>query len=178
MSTVIISRHAGAVEWLKLRAIEGDVIEHATIDDVRGKHVVGNLPLALASYAASVTAIEMPLLKPEQRGKDLTPAEMDEAGACLRTFHVHEQVAPMVLMRGASYTFSSQENPIIREFSNRMETDEHGQWMTLLSKAFPTVPFLYYTEWDGQPRAHYLIDGVAHEAHVAAEVSRPPVEVE
>lgn len=31
----------------------------------------------------SVTEIEMPLLRPEQRGRELTPSEMDAAGALL-----------------------------------------------------------------------------------------------
>jgi len=87
---LIISRHAGAIEWLKQRGIEGRVIVHATVDDIRGEDVIGHLPLALASCAASVTTIDLPFLRPEQRGKDLSPEEMDEAGACTRTFRVRE----------------------------------------------------------------------------------------
>ena len=59
------------------------VLAHVTADDVAGKHVLGVLPLSLARHAASVTEVAMPLLRPEQRGNELTPAEMDAAGARL-----------------------------------------------------------------------------------------------
>jgi len=36
---VIITRHKGIVEWLRRRGITGEVIEHATKDDVEGKNV-------------------------------------------------------------------------------------------------------------------------------------------
>jgi putative CRISPR-associated protein (TIGR02620 family) len=86
--TVIVTRHAGLAEWLKLHGITGNVIAQATPADVRGKRVVGALPLSLAAEAAEVIGIDMPGLKPEQRGKDLTPAEMDAAGATMSTYQV------------------------------------------------------------------------------------------
>lgn len=85
---VIVSRHAGAVEWLRRQGIKGKVIAHATADDVRGCEVYGNLPLHLAAEAASVTIISLPDLRPDQRGKDLSPAEMDTTGAHLESFEV------------------------------------------------------------------------------------------
>lgn len=85
---LIVSRHAGAVEWLRMRGITGPVVTHATPEDVRGRDVVGNLPLALAAEALTVTTIDLPDLPPEQRGKDLSPEEMDAAGACLATYQV------------------------------------------------------------------------------------------
>ena len=85
---VIITRHKGLVEWLRRRGIEGEVIAHATEDDVRGKDVIGNLPLHLASVALSVTVVDMPYLSPELRGQDLSPEQMDEAGATLRRYVV------------------------------------------------------------------------------------------
>lgn len=88
--TLIVTRHAGLVEWLDRQGIRGRVIEHATADDVRGQHVVGALPLHLAALAASVTTVDMPGLRPEQRGVDLTPDEMDAAGATLRRYRVEE----------------------------------------------------------------------------------------
>jgi len=65
--------------------MEIPVVSHADAECVRGKHVLGVLPLSLAKHAASVTEVEMPLLRPDQRGKELTPAEMDAAGARLGT---------------------------------------------------------------------------------------------
>jgi CRISPR-associated protein Csx16 len=86
--TVIVSRHAGAVEWLRLRGFEGKVIAQASRYDVEGCIVVGSLPLWLASTAAEVWAIDMPNLTEAQRGKDLTPAEMDAAGASITQYRV------------------------------------------------------------------------------------------
>ena len=86
--TVIVSRHAGAVEWLAAQGVAGTVIEQATAEDVRGKVVVGNLPLHLAAEAHQVGSIDLPGLTREQRGRDLTPAEMDAAGAVIRWYIV------------------------------------------------------------------------------------------
>ena len=87
---LIITRHRGLVEWLSSRGIEGRVLTHATEDDVREQDIYGVLPLGLASLAKTVTTVEMPGLKPEQRGKDMSPEEMDAAGARLRIFRVTE----------------------------------------------------------------------------------------
>ncbi len=83
MDTVIITRHKGAVEWLRLRGITGTVIEQAAENDVRGKRVIGALPMNLAALTASYVTIDMPKLKLEDRGKDLSPEEMDERGATM-----------------------------------------------------------------------------------------------
>lgn len=86
---VIVTRHAGAIEWLRQRGIEGEVIAQvASPEQIRGKVVVGALPLHLAAEAAEVVAIDMPRLSAEQRGKDLSPAEMDAAGATLSRYVV------------------------------------------------------------------------------------------
>ena len=81
MTKLIITRHAGAVEWLRRRGIEGEVIAHATPDQVRGRICYGVLPLNLAALASEVWAIDMPDLEAADRGRDLTPKEMDAAGA-------------------------------------------------------------------------------------------------
>jgi putative CRISPR-associated protein (TIGR02620 family) len=89
MERLIIARHAGAVEWLRRNGIKGQVVAH--VDDpeiLEDKHVYGVLPLYLAARARSITEIAMPGLTPEQRGKELTPEEMDEAGARLQTYFV------------------------------------------------------------------------------------------
>ena len=89
-SRVIVTRHQGLVEWLRRRGIEGEVIAHATEDDVRGKDVIGNLPLHLANVALSVTVVDMPNLPPELRGQDLSPEQMDQAGATLTRYVVQK----------------------------------------------------------------------------------------
>ena len=57
MEFLIVSRHAGAVEWLADRGITGDVMSQVGPDDVTGKHVVGNIPLHLACLAGQVIVI-------------------------------------------------------------------------------------------------------------------------
>ena len=86
--TVIVTRHAGLIAWLAARGITGDVIAQATPDDVSGKHVIGALPLHLAALADRVTTVDMPSLTAAQRGQDLTPEEMDAAGATLTSYEV------------------------------------------------------------------------------------------
>lgn len=73
MSSIIVTRHKALVDLLVERGLVesgAPVIEHATAEDVRGKDVIGVLPLSLAVLANSVT--EIPLaLTPELRGKEL-----------------------------------------------------------------------------------------------------------
>lgn len=85
---LIVTRHSGLVEWLRQHGITGRVVEQANAETVRGRRVIGVLPLHLAAEAAEVVVVDMPRLRPEQRGQDLTPAEMDEAGAALTTYVV------------------------------------------------------------------------------------------
>ena len=84
---VIVTRHKGLVEWLKLHGIEGEVIEHATPEQISGKNVVGVLPLNLAALAATITTVDM-ALPAEKRGVDLTPEEMDSFGATMNKYRV------------------------------------------------------------------------------------------
>lgn len=86
--TVIVTRHSGLVAWLAERGIEGPIVAQATAADVRGREVIGVLPLALAAECASITTVDMPGLALAQRGQDLTPAEMDAAGATLTKYIV------------------------------------------------------------------------------------------
>jgi len=88
MSTVIVTRHQGLVQWLAMRGITGEVIAQATPDDIKGKDVYGVLPLHLAAKANTVTTVDMPNLPAEKRGQDLTPEEMDQYGAKLTTYIV------------------------------------------------------------------------------------------
>ena len=79
---VIVTRHAGQVEWLRRQGVTGTVIGHVDRpDQIAGKVVFGILPLHLAAEARLVVATDFPRLRPEQRGKDLTPEQMDAAGA-------------------------------------------------------------------------------------------------
>jgi len=89
LDTIIVSRHPAAIEWLRAthpEFAEAPVLASATADDVRGKHVVGNLPLSLAAEAAMVSAFEF--TGPQPRGAEYTVADMVAAGARLRTYAV------------------------------------------------------------------------------------------
>lgn len=86
---VIVTRHAGAVEWLRRQGIVGDVIRHVSdAAQISGRVVIGALPLHLAAEAERVGSIDLPGLTTDMRGKDLSPEEMDIAGATLRWYVV------------------------------------------------------------------------------------------
>ena len=90
MTNIIITRHKGLIKWLKIRGIEGKIIFHVTSpEQIRNKNVFGILPLNLASLTRTLTSIDMPNIKPEQRGKDLSPQEMDSAGAVLHIYEIN-----------------------------------------------------------------------------------------
>lgn len=116
MNTIIVSRHASAVDFLVselsapnvsvtlsaardamhiiARNEYGEDEFHGTIpilasaapDDVRGKIVYGNLPLHLAALAEEVRVIEFAGAAP--RGQEYTLADMKAAGACVRRYMV------------------------------------------------------------------------------------------
>jgi len=77
----VVTRHKALLAYLLDKDIikEGEYkwIEHATINDVEGRDVIGVLPLQLCAYAKSIT--EVPLkLTPEMRGKELTFEEVEK----------------------------------------------------------------------------------------------------
>jgi len=94
-NTLIVTRHQPLVEWLARIGITGPVMEQVSIEQVRGKHVYGILPLWLAAEALSVTEVSMPNLPLDARkrvgGGNYTVEEMDTWGAHLRRFVVREE---------------------------------------------------------------------------------------
>lgn len=83
MDMVIVSRHEAAVEWIhKTLDIPADtpvISGNATPDDVRGKIVIGNIPMALAAITSTVWAVEFD--GPPPRGSEYTVEQMKRAGA-------------------------------------------------------------------------------------------------
>ena len=73
-NTIVVTRHPALVSYLQEQGLVPagvPVISHATPEQVRGRYVIGVLPLSLASLAESVT--EVPLsLPPELRGVELS----------------------------------------------------------------------------------------------------------
>jgi putative CRISPR-associated protein (TIGR02620 family) len=89
VAPIIVTRHAGLVAWLETQEITGEVISHVTSpDQVAGRVVYGALPLHLAAEAEEVVVVDMPRLPAELRGIDLTPEQMEEAGATLAHYRV------------------------------------------------------------------------------------------
>jgi len=90
MEKVIVTRHQALVNYLiNQKIVEKDtpVITHATIDDVKNKHVYGVLPLSLAKYAGAIT--EVPLHLPaELRGKELTIEQVERYAGEAATYIV------------------------------------------------------------------------------------------
>jgi CRISPR-associated protein Csx16 len=101
-NTYIITRHIGAAEWLRAKcghaAASVQVIPHlASIDP--GATYIGILPLGLAAEIVSgggrVIGIDLPNLPADLRGKELTPAQMDAAGARLVEYRVTATIADL-----------------------------------------------------------------------------------
>ena len=91
METIVISRHIGLVQWLVLHGhVSPDVtvVAHATPDLMRGRKVIGVIPMHLACHAKEVWSVDLPNLPLELRGKELTPEQMDQCGANLVGYKV------------------------------------------------------------------------------------------
>lgn len=90
METVIITRHKALVDYLIEKNIiskKTKTIEHATIEDIKDKHVIGILPLNLACYTSKITII--PLTIPfELRGKELTLNDIKKYAGKIETYNV------------------------------------------------------------------------------------------
>lgn len=89
MAFLIVSRHPGAVQFIReeLPAFaNAPVIESATIDDVRGNTVAGNMPLFLAAMCKVAIAVEFTGDPP--RGVEYTAEDMRKAGATLSAYSV------------------------------------------------------------------------------------------
>lgn len=89
MKLRIVSRHPAAIAFIREVAPEfkdAPVLAEATVEDVRGNIVAGNLPLHLAAEAAEVWAVEFTGEPP--RGKEYTLEDMRRAGATLRRYRV------------------------------------------------------------------------------------------
>lgn len=86
---IIISRHEGAVAWLReIKGVTGKVIPHFDEKvEVKGKKVYGTLPVHLIKkiidQEGEFYLINLPSVAFSQRGEELTPSEMEKAGAQL-----------------------------------------------------------------------------------------------
>jgi len=85
MTTLIVTRHPGAVAWLQSRGVEGDIVSHLDPGQVgAGDRVYGVLPVHLIDEClrrgAEVFILQLPQIPPELRGKEITAEDMDRLG--------------------------------------------------------------------------------------------------
>lgn len=95
MKRIIVSRHPAAIKFIRAEAPEfadALVVEQATVADVTGAIVAGNLPFYLAALAAQVVAVEFAGTPP--RGAEYGVEEMRAAGARLRRYTVAAVAEP------------------------------------------------------------------------------------
>ena len=77
---IIVTRQPAFAEYVKEVGLapEGvEVTDHATVDSVKGKHVIGLVPVYLAAHAHKLTMIPI-ITPPELRGAKLTIEQIRE----------------------------------------------------------------------------------------------------
>ena len=97
MKLILVSRHLSLLYYLREMIDSGEEIEvkmHVSASDVAGKHVIGNVPLNIASAALSVTVI--PLSPPKHlRGAELSLAQVKKYSHAPETYVVHRTASPL-----------------------------------------------------------------------------------
>jgi putative CRISPR-associated protein (TIGR02620 family) len=91
---VVVTRHKGTIEYLKQMGVireDCTVVEHATADDVRGKDVVGVLPMNLAALARSVTVVDLDVPF-DLRGIELSREQVQQYATGIHTYTVKEKI--------------------------------------------------------------------------------------
>lgn len=84
----IVTRHEGAVEWLRSKGYEGSVTPHLEQGRItEGDVYVGVLPIPMVKTILDAGSRFILLVLPDvaysQRGRSMTPEEMNRAGAHL-----------------------------------------------------------------------------------------------
>lgn len=92
MSKILITRHPDVIKLLKeLKVIDSEttIIDHATAEDIKGKEVIGILPIDLAAHCSKVHSIiwNIPI---EARGRDWTYEETKRYYSGIKTYIVRE----------------------------------------------------------------------------------------
>jgi hypothetical protein len=88
--TVVVTRHKALVDYLVevgLIQPDAEVLASVTADQIRGKHVVGVLPLHLAAEADLVTVVPLDL-PAELRGVELSLDQVRQYAGPPSTFKV------------------------------------------------------------------------------------------
>ena len=95
MTAYFVSRHPGALEWARRRGIQARAVTHLEIERIEpGDRVLGTLPVSVAAEVCARggryfhLSLDVP---PEDRGRELSPAEMEEAGARLEEYYLEKR---------------------------------------------------------------------------------------
>ena len=100
MKALIITRHSALVAYLIEKgyvSADSEVIEHATADNVRGRHVWGVLPHSLSCLTKSFTEVPMSI-PAEMRGKELTLENMYSFAGAPVTYVVNTQQEQAIVL--------------------------------------------------------------------------------
>ena len=98
---LLVTRHAAALQWLQtvLHAPQAGHVAHLDSPDglQAGDIVAGNLPMELAATLCEQGVVVLGIdlrLTPQQRGRPLSVADMQAAGARLRRYRVQASPWP------------------------------------------------------------------------------------
>ena len=100
MTTYFVTRHPGALDWAAEEGLAVDVmLAHLDPETIQpGDTVIGTLPIHLAAQICQRggrylhLSLEVP---PEQRGRELTAADLHQFGARLEAYRVIPDAAPL-----------------------------------------------------------------------------------
>ncbi len=92
MTVYFVTRHKGAVEWARRRAIMAEHVEHFDPETTQpGDIVYGTLPVSVVAQVSERGGRYFHLdmkTPPERRGSELTADDMDTFGARLQEYEV------------------------------------------------------------------------------------------
>lgn len=95
MTTLFVSRHQGAIEWIKQQPIHIDYfIEHLDTELVQsGDTVIGTLPIHLAAEVCRKKAkfyfLSINVAR-DQRGTELTAEQLSSQGCTIEPFYIEK----------------------------------------------------------------------------------------
>lgn len=84
----IVTRHQGAIDWLRVKGYDGIVTTHLEKNQITGGNLyIGVLPIPIVKEILDAGSRFFLLVLPDlafaQRGQEMSPDEMEKAGASL-----------------------------------------------------------------------------------------------
>jgi CRISPR-associated protein Csx16 len=94
MTTYFVTRHRGAIEWLRRKGIAATIVEHLDVGQVQpGDLVLGSLPVQIVALlnARGVRYMHLAYDTPhELRGQELSADDLERLGARLVEYRVEQ----------------------------------------------------------------------------------------